>query len=306
MEEIALEHAGDDLERLGAAGADQAEHAGDLAGEHRQRIVLHHRRHLQVLHREHPRAGRPHAASCARRRACWRGRARPSPARSRARSNLAASSVTTCLPSRRTVMRSASSSASSSACEMKTIETPRCLRSRTRSKKYFFSSGVSVAVGSSKMMTLALVQDRARDLDHLLLGGAEPADGRGRRDVEIERLQELLRGDVDAAQPVVELLLPEKQVLRDRHGRHQAVLLEHHGDAEIARLQRRLRRDIDAVDHHGARGQRHHAGHHLGQRRLAGAVLADQRMDLAAAEVEVDVLDGRHAGIELCRLAQRE
>ena len=39
---------------------------------------------------------------------------------------------------------------------MKTIDTPRFLRSRTRSKKYFFSSGVSVAVGSSKMITLAL------------------------------------------------------------------------------------------------------------------------------------------------------
>ena len=38
---------------------------------------------------------------------------------------------------------------------MNTIDTPRRLRSRTRSKKYFFSSGVSVAVGSSKMMTLA-------------------------------------------------------------------------------------------------------------------------------------------------------
>ena len=52
-------------------------------------------------------------------------------------------------------MRSARISASSSACEMNTIDTPRRLRSRTRSKKYFFSSGVSVAVGSSKMMTLA-------------------------------------------------------------------------------------------------------------------------------------------------------
>ena len=53
VEEVALQHARDDLERLRPARADQAEHAGDLAGEHRQRIVLHHRRHLQVLHREH-------------------------------------------------------------------------------------------------------------------------------------------------------------------------------------------------------------------------------------------------------------
>ena len=99
---------------------------------------------------------------------------------------------------------------------------------------------------------LRLMQHRARDLDHLLLGGAEQPDGRGRRHVEIQRLQELLGGDVDAAQPVVEFLLTEKQVLRDRHARHQAVLLEHHGDAEMPRLQRSLRRGLDAVDEHRA------------------------------------------------------
>ncbi len=53
-------------------------------------------------------------------------------------------------------MRSDTSSASSSACEMKITETPRFLRFAMRSKKYFFSSGVRLAVGSSKMMTLAL------------------------------------------------------------------------------------------------------------------------------------------------------
>src|SRR6202021_2556648 len=60
VKEVALEHAGDDLECLGAAGADQAEHAGDLSGEHRKRVILDHRRHFEVLHREHPRAGGPH------------------------------------------------------------------------------------------------------------------------------------------------------------------------------------------------------------------------------------------------------
>ena len=63
VEEVALQHAGYDLEGLGAAGADQAEYAGDLPGEHRQRIVLHHRRHLEILHREHARAGRPDTVS---------------------------------------------------------------------------------------------------------------------------------------------------------------------------------------------------------------------------------------------------
>ena len=39
---------------------------------------------------------------------------------------------------------------------MKTIETPRAFSRRISAKKCRFSSGVSVAVGSSKMMTSAL------------------------------------------------------------------------------------------------------------------------------------------------------
>ena len=63
---------------------------------------------------------------------------------------------------------------------------------------------------------------------------------------------------------------------------------------------------LDAVDHHLARRQRDDAGHHLGQRRLAGAVLADQRVDFAASQLEIDVLDRGHAGVKLGRLAKRE
>ena len=53
-------------------------------------------------------------------------------------------------------MRSAWVSASSSAWEMKTMETPRAFSRRIKVKKCRFSSGVSEAVGSSKMMTSAL------------------------------------------------------------------------------------------------------------------------------------------------------
>ena len=41
------------------------------------------------------------------------------------------------------------------------------------------------------------------------------------------------------------------------------------------------------------------AGEHLDQRRLAGAVLADQRVDLARAQVEVDAVEGPGAGERL-------
>ena len=105
-----------------------------------------------------------------------------------------------------------------------------------RSKKYFFSSGVRLAVGSSKMMTLALCSTARAISTICFLRRAEQAHHRGRVDVELQRLQELLRRDVDAAQAVEEALLAEEEVLRHRHRRHQAGLLEHHRDAELARL----------------------------------------------------------------------
>ena len=204
-------------------------------------------------------------------------------------------------------MRSASSSASSSACEMKTIETPRFLRSRTRSKKYFFSSGVRRRGRLVEDDDLGLVQHRARDLDHLLLGGAERADGRGRGDVEIQRLQELLRGDVDAAQAIVEVLLAEKEVLRHRHRRHEAVLLEHHGDAEMARLQRRTSAATSTP-----------STVIVPEVRVTTPAMTLVSVDLPAPfsptsawisprlQVEIDALDRRNAGVEFGRVVQRE
>ena len=149
---------------------------------------------------------------------------------------------------------------------------------------------------------LRIVQHRARDLDHLLLGRAQRADRRGGRNVEVERLQELLRRDIDAAQAVVEAFLTEEQVLRHRHasapGCSPGTPWRRRDGALPAACSARPR----AVDLHRARGQGHDARHHLRQGRLAGAVLADERMDLAARELEVDVLDRRHARVELRRL----
>src|SRR5205823_15086115 len=41
------------------------------------------------------------------------------------------------------------------------------------------------------------------------------------------------------------------------------------------------------------------AGDRLGERRFAGAVLADQRVDLAGIEVEIDSFDGMNAAVDL-------
>ena len=105
-------------------------------------------------------------------------------------------------------MRSAWASASSSAWLMKTIETPRLLSRRIRAKKWRFSSGVSAGGRLVEDDDLGIVVHGAGDLDHLPLGGAERADRCRRIDREIQRLQELLRRDIDAAQPVERLLVP--------------------------------------------------------------------------------------------------
>src|SRR5919204_343233 len=48
------------------------------------------------------------------------------------------------------------------------------------------------------------------------------------------------------------------------------------------------------------------AREHLDQRRLAGAVLADQRVDLAAVEREVDAVQRPRAGERLAQPADRQ
>ena len=147
---------------------------------------------------------------------------------------------------------------------------------------------------------LGVVMHRPRDLDHLLLAGAEAGHHGGRIDVEVERLQELLAGDVDAAQPVEALVVGQVDVLRDGQRRHQAGLLVDHRDAALQRFRRRCRARPSApsIQISPAVGC-DDAGQHLGQRRLAGAVLAEQRMHLAAMQREGDVLDRRHAAILL-------
>jgi hypothetical protein len=114
VEQIALDHAGDDFHHLGAAAADQAEDGGNLPGIDRERGVAHHAAARQILHAQHLAAVRPRRALGG---AVQRGqRLRPTIAwMMRTRSNSPAGPVTTSSPSRNTAMRSASSRASSSA-----------------------------------------------------------------------------------------------------------------------------------------------------------------------------------------------
>jgi hypothetical protein len=111
-------------------------------------------------------------------------------------------------------------------------------------------------------------------------------------------LQELLRGDVDPAQAVQELFVAEIEVLRDRQRRDQARLLKHHRDAVAQSLGRIGEEELLALERHVAGRRPIDARYDLAQRRLAGAVLAQQRMNLAALQGEADVLQ-RSDAVEL-------
>ena len=80
-----------------------------------------------------------------------------------------------------------------------------------------------------------------------------------------------------------------------REVRRERQLLVDHRDAGAARRERIARRVRGAVEPHLARVGRQRAGENRHQRALAGAVLADERADLAAAHREIDAVerDGR-------------
>ena len=94
---------------------------------------------------------------------------------------------------------------------MKMMPAPRSFSVLSRWKRCCVSSGVSEAVGSSKMKTLGVVAHGAHDLDHLPLGGAEVFDERQRIDIEVHRLQRLRRGDVDLAVDGDQLSMPSSR-----------------------------------------------------------------------------------------------
>ena len=215
-------------------------------GKHRERHVVDHAAHADVLDpQDRQGGGRPRAGRLAGCRSfssspimCWIRRAR---------SNSAAGPVTMMRPLRSTEMRSACVSASSSACEMKIIATPRFCSDFIRSNRCSVSSGVSAAVGSSRMMTRAsLSTARAISTICRLAADSEPASCDG-IDVEVQPLQHLPGGIADLAHRIERALAAEHHVLGHGQLRHQAGFLVDHGDAEAAGILRRG--EVDRLRH---------------------------------------------------------
>ena len=90
----------------------------------------------------------------------------------------------------------------------------------------------------------------------------------------------------------------QRHVLQHRHLGNHLHVLEGARDAQPRDGARALAADGLAAPVHRAARQRQHAGDQVEERGLAGAVGADQRDDVAAVQVEADVVDG-HQPAEL-------
>ena len=141
-----------------------------------------------------------------------------------------------------------------------------------------------------------LGEERLGDLDHLLMGARQLRDLVIGPQIEIE-LADDGAGARAHRRPIEKAaggqFTTEEQILLDRQLRHQAEFLEHRTDTDDARAVRREMDDLSALILERAGIGRIGAGDDVDQRRLAGAVFAEQHVDLAAPEVEVDAIQAR-------------
>ncbi len=146
-----------------------------------------------------------------------------------------------------------------------------------------------------------LAVQRAGDLDHLLLGDGQAADGRARPERRAEALQDRRAagfhgGAIDLPAGAAKLAA-EIDVLGDRQVRRQRQLLVDDGDAGALGVLRTVDRQRLAADQDlAARIGAVRAREDLHQGGLAGAVLAHQGQDLAAPRLQPDVAQRAHAG----------
>ena len=101
-------------------------------------------------------------------------------------------------------------------------------------------------------------------------------------------------------------LVAEEDVLGHRQDRDEHEVLVHHADAAIDRVGWALDRDGLAVQQDLTLVRLGEAVEDVHQGRLAGPVLAEQRVDLARTYLQVDVVVGEHARIALRDAAHLE
>src|SRR5262249_47803023 len=146
-------------------------------------------------------------------------------------------------------------------------------------------------------------------LDELTLGGREIAGAFGRIDLrsDAEARQDLggfARGLGAGIQERRPRFVAEKDIFRDAKIRRDHQLLEDRYDAMLPGIARPLEHRRLAFDLDRAAIRLYVAGEDPDERRFAGTVLPDQRMDFAAPQIERDATQSADAGKVLHQIVQ--
>ncbi len=208
-------------------------------------------------------------------------------------------------PSRMIVAAEHSARTSSSLWLMYRIEQPSDASRRSVTNSFCTSVGVSTEVGSSMISSFGFCS-RQRTIS---MRWRSPTDrscttrsgSSGRPySVEIRRMR--------SRSPTRSLRRAEAEgdVLGHRQRFEQREMLEHHADAQALRMARVLDRDLLAFPDDLAGIGLDHAVDDLDQRALAGAVLAQQRVDLVALDRQRNLIVGQAAGILLGHAGHRQ
>ena len=216
-------------------------------------------------------------------------------------------------PSRSTVIRSATAKTSCRLCEMSTTASPWSARRSTSSSTCSVCATPSAAVGSSRITSREFhITARATATDWRWPPESVATGWRIERIVvTARRLHRLGRlglhhGLLEPLEPVAGLAA-EVHVLDDVEVVAEREILVDDLDPELRRVLRAVDVDRVAVEHDLAAVRCMDAGDALDQRRLAGAVVADEGHDLTGPDLELDVrerLDGAEALRDPVKLEQ--
>ena len=218
--------------------------------------------------------------------------------------------VSTFFPRRRTVMRSATSSTSWSLWRDEDDRLPLRLQLGDDREQLLRLLRGQDGRRLVEHEDLRPAVEGLQDLDALLRSDGDVLDATAGVDREAVAVGEV--ADTFPRLPEVEHhprvrgLFGENDVLGHGHHRDEHEVLVHHPDPALDRVLGRRERRLLPVEEDLPRVRVVEPVEDVHQRRLAGAVLAEQRMHLAGGDVEVDVVVGEHAGEALGDPAELE